>query len=87
MLTQARIIFGGDVVLCNEVKKLFKQRFMNRHYIQTDPTTAELIKCVSYLDEGLVVLPGLQNLEDKSWENIGLQHPQYSLKKLTRIAK
>ena len=44
MLTQARIIFGGDVVLCNEVKKLFKQRFMNRHYIQTDPTTAELIK-------------------------------------------
>ena len=47
--------------------------------------TAELIKCVSYLDEGLVVLPGLQNLEDKSWENIGLQHPQYSLKKLTQI--
>jgi len=44
MLTQARIIFGGDVVLCNKVKKLFEQRFMNRHYIQTDPTTAELIK-------------------------------------------
>ena len=46
--------------------------------------TAELIKCVSYLGEGLIVLPGLQNLEGESWENIGVQHPQYSLKKLTQ---
>ena len=44
MLTQARIIFGGKKRLCNKVKKLFEQRFMNRHYIITDPTTAELIK-------------------------------------------
>ena len=44
MLTQARIIFGGKKRLCNKVKKLFEQRFMNRHYIITDSTTAEFIK-------------------------------------------
>ena len=44
MLTQARIVFGGKKRLCNKVKKLFEQRFMNRHYIITDSTTAELIK-------------------------------------------
>ena len=44
MLTQARIVFGGNHELCNKVKKLFEQRFMNRHYIITDSTTAELIK-------------------------------------------
>lgn len=44
MLTQARIIFGGKKRLCNKVKKLFEQRFMNRHYIITDSTTAELVK-------------------------------------------
>ena len=44
MLTQARIILGGEWHLCNKVKKLFEQRFMNRHYIITDSTTAELIK-------------------------------------------
>ncbi len=44
MLTQARIIFGGKKRLCNKVKRLFEQRFMNRHYIITDSTTAELVK-------------------------------------------
>ena len=44
MLTQARIVLGGDEVLTNQVEKLFSQRFMNRHYIHTDSTTAELIK-------------------------------------------
>ena len=44
MLTQARIVLGGKKRLCNKVKKLFEQRFMNRHYIITDSTTAELIK-------------------------------------------
>lgn len=44
MLTQARIIFGGDLELTKEVEKLFAQRFMNRHFIHTDTTTAELIK-------------------------------------------
>ena len=44
MLTQARIIFGGDLELTKEVEKLFAQRFMNRHFIHTNTTTAELIK-------------------------------------------
>jgi len=44
MLTQARIIFGGDIELCLKVQELFSERFMNRHFIITDETTAELIK-------------------------------------------
>jgi len=44
MLTQARIIFGGEDLLTKQVEDLFAQRFMNRHFIHTDPTTAELIK-------------------------------------------
>jgi len=43
-LTQARIIFGGEEEECEQAKKLFEQRFMNRHYIHTDSTTAEFIK-------------------------------------------
>ena len=44
MLTQARIIFGGPRLLTRKVRDLFEQRFMNRHIIETDSTTAELIK-------------------------------------------
>ena len=44
MLTQARVVFGGNKRLCNRVTKLYEQRFMKRHFIITDPTTAEYIK-------------------------------------------
>ena len=44
MLTQARIILGGASELTCRVKELFEQRFMNRHIIETDSTTAEYIK-------------------------------------------
>ena len=44
ILTQARIIFGGDINLTKKVEDLFSQRFMNRHYIHTDTVTAEYIK-------------------------------------------
>tara|TARA_R110000803_G_scaffold189748_1_gene252263 strand:+ start:2010 stop:2840 length:831 start_codon:yes stop_codon:yes gene_type:complete len=44
MLTQARIIFGGFPDNTKRVRDLFEQRFMNRHIIETDSTTAELIK-------------------------------------------
>jgi UDPglucose 6-dehydrogenase len=44
LLTQARIILGGEETLCIKVKDLFEQRFMNRHYIITDSNTAEFIK-------------------------------------------
>lgn len=44
MLTQARIILGGDSELTKTTESLYKSRFMNRHFIHTDSTTAELIK-------------------------------------------
>lgn len=44
MLTQARIIFGGPRQHTRKVRDLFEQRFMNRNIIETDSTTAELIK-------------------------------------------
>jgi UDPglucose 6-dehydrogenase len=44
MLTQARVIFGGDLNLTKQVEELFNLRFMNRHIIHTDSKTAEFIK-------------------------------------------
>jgi len=44
MLTQSRIIIGGEEKLTNRVKSLFVDRFDNRHYILTDSTTAEFVK-------------------------------------------
>jgi nucleotide sugar dehydrogenase len=44
MLTQSRIILGGNKILTDKVEELFMQRFMTRHYIHTDSTTAEFIK-------------------------------------------
>ena len=44
MLTQARIVLGGNPEIVKKVSKLFEQRFMNKHIIKTDSTTAELIK-------------------------------------------
>ena len=44
MLTQARIILGGELNLTKKVKILFNQRFKNINIIQTDSRTAELIK-------------------------------------------
>lgn len=44
MMTQARIIFGGERHLTSKVRELYEGRFMNRHYIETDSTTAEFIK-------------------------------------------
>tara|TARA_B100000965_G_scaffold217308_1_gene181899 strand:- start:728 stop:1549 length:822 start_codon:yes stop_codon:yes gene_type:complete len=44
MITQSRIIFGGNSNLTKKVEKLFKVRFKSRHYIHTDSNTAEFIK-------------------------------------------
>ena len=44
MLTQSRIILGGDKEHTEKVEKLFNERFMNRHIIKTDSKTAEYIK-------------------------------------------
>ena len=44
MMMQARIIFGGDRKLTDKIEELYRGRFMNRHFIHTDSTTAEFIK-------------------------------------------
>lgn len=44
MLTQARIILGGNETLTKEVEKLFNLRFKQRNIIHTDSTTAEFVK-------------------------------------------
>ncbi len=44
MITQSRIILGGDLNLTNKVKILFNKRFKTKNIIQTDSITAELVK-------------------------------------------
>ena len=44
MLTQSRIILGGEKIFTETVKQLFIKRFKSKYIIQTDSKTAELIK-------------------------------------------
>jgi len=44
MLTQSRIILGGELSLTEKAKVLFEQRFKTNNIIQTDAKTAELTK-------------------------------------------
>lgn len=44
MLTQSRIILGGEYTLTNNAKSLFNKRFKTKNIIQTDSKTAELTK-------------------------------------------
>ena len=44
MLTQSRIILGGELSLTEKAKTLFNQRFKTKNIIQTDSKTAELTK-------------------------------------------
>jgi len=44
MLTQSRIILGGELSLTEKVKTLFNERFKIKNIIQTDSKTAELTK-------------------------------------------
>jgi UDPglucose 6-dehydrogenase len=44
MLTQSRIVLGGEKQWDANALKLFKARFGEKHYVLTDSTTAELIK-------------------------------------------
>lgn len=47
------------------------------------PATAELLDAISRLDEGAVVLPGLDLLlDEESWQNIDPSHPQYGMQQL-----
>jgi nucleotide sugar dehydrogenase len=44
MLTQSRIILGGELTLTEKAKTLYNQRFKIKNIIQTDSKTAELTK-------------------------------------------
>ena len=44
MLTQSRIILGGELSLTEKAKSLFNKRFKIKNIIQTDSKTAELTK-------------------------------------------
>ena len=44
IITQTRIILGGNSNLTSKVRKLFEARFMNKNIIETDSLTAEYIK-------------------------------------------
>ena len=45
--------------------------------------TARLMKVVANLDQGLIVLPGLDsNMPDAAWKEVGPEHPQNSLKNM-----
>lgn len=46
--------------------------------------SADLMRCVSRLNDGMIVLPGLENLKTISWNKIDLQHPQNALKTLIK---
>ena len=47
------------------------------------PATAELLKVISNMPQGCVVLPGLdQDIDDESWNVLEETHPQYVLKSL-----
>ena len=47
------------------------------------PATARLIDAIARLQNGAVVLPGLdRELDDKSWEELDPGHPQFGLKQL-----
>jgi len=74
MLTQARIVLGGDNNLTNKAAKLFEQRFMNKHIIKTDSTTAELIKYMNntFFATKVSILNEFKLLADKldaNWED------------------
>ena len=44
IITQTRIILGGNCELTSKVRMLFEARFMNKNIIETDSLTAEYIK-------------------------------------------
>lgn len=46
--------------------------------------SASLMRCVSRMEDGRIILPGLENLKTISWDKIGPQHPQNSLKNLIK---
>jgi ATP-dependent helicase/nuclease subunit B len=49
----------------------------------TIPATRALLKAIAHLENGAVILPGLdQIMDDASWNAVTSQHPQHALKQL-----
>jgi nucleotide sugar dehydrogenase len=73
MLTQARIVLGGDKQLTNKASELFEQRFRNKHIIQTDSTTAELVKYMNntFFATKVSIINEFKLLADKLGANWG----------------
>ena len=74
MMTQARIIFGGFPDNTKRVRELYENRFMNRHIIETDSTTAELVKYMNntFFATKVSILNEFKLLSDKlgtNWED------------------
>jgi|TARA_R110001592_G_scaffold104658_1_gene294384 UDPglucose 6-dehydrogenase len=74
MLTQARIIFGGEKGDTQKIKELYENRFKNRHIIETDSTTAELVKYMNntFFATKVSILNEFKLLADKlgvNWED------------------
>lgn len=47
------------------------------------PATADLLSCIAGLDQGAVVLPGLDlHMAEDVWALVGPDHPQYGMKQL-----
>lgn len=74
MLTQARIVLGGESKIVDFTSKLFEQRFMNKHIIKTDSTTAELIKYMNntFFATKVSIINEFKLLADKlgaNWED------------------
>ena len=71
MLTQSRIIIGGEKKLTSLVCKLFTERFMNKNIIETDTTTAELIKYMNntFLATKVSIINEFKLLSDKIGAN------------------
>ncbi len=74
MLTQSRIILGGELSLTEKAKSLFNQRFKIKNIIQTDSKTAELIKYMNntFLATKVSIMNEFKLLCDKigaNWED------------------
>ena len=74
MLTQSRIILGGELSLTEKAKTLFNQRYKIKNIIQTDSKTAELTKYMNntFFATKVSIMNEFKLLSDKigaNWED------------------
>ena len=75
MMTQARIVIGADKKQHgSKVRELFELRFMNKHIIETDSLTAELVKYMNntFFATKVSIMNEFKLLADKlgaNWED------------------